>query len=156
MKVYLVTHGDCYSGYNPTLTEDGITQIQRISAMIPFQKITLVVMGTGQRFVDTYNALITVLASTPVKFSPFCGSADGSKKYGVIAIAGVMILSEDYIGVSSCAAFDAWKFISSLPADTLLCSGGELMIALGLGDINKKAQLYELDTETRTGRQSCA
>ena len=46
-------------------------------------------------------------------------------------------------------------FLSSMHEDAFLCSGEELMIALGLGEMHAHGQLYELNTETKTGRKIC-
>ncbi|MEK0369499.1 MAG: hypothetical protein QQN62_07855, partial [Nitrosopumilus sp.] len=70
----------------------------------------------------------------------------------VILIDGTTVSLNHYISIGS-DCFDAWRFVSDLPDQTLLCAGGELMIALGLKSINEKGQLFELDPEKKEGRK---
>ncbi|MBU2545501.1 hypothetical protein KKC65_03585 [Patescibacteria group bacterium] len=151
--VYLVTHGERLFGVNPSHTYDGILQIEKL---VLREEISLVVIGTGARFREIYNTMINrghLQQDTPVKYSPFCGSADGLEaNKDVILIDGTTVSLDDYISIGS-NCFNAWKFISSLPDKTLLCAGGELMTALELANINKKGHLYELDPEAKTGKK---
>ncbi len=78
-------------------------------------------------------------------FSPFCGSPDGIEADGkIITYREIKIPEEEYEGMIKSPAFDAWKFVESFPENTLFCSGGELMIALGAKGINKKGCLYQI------------
>jgi len=151
--VYLITHGERDFGVNPSHTRKGISQIEEL--VLP-EEISLVIVGTGARFQEIYTAMINVgclSIDIPTRYSPFCGSADGLEANGkVIMVDGTTVSLDDYIGIRS-DCFDAWRFISSFPDNTLLCAGGELMTALELSDINKKGRLYELDPETKTGKK---
>lgn len=155
MKIYLVTHPKKMCGFNPSVSDEGAQQIQRIREEIfpEFSKPPLIVIGTGQRFKDTCDTLLRNLAEIPVKYSPFCGSGDSMEADNdTIMMSCETTTSANYIGLVANPGFDAWKFVSSLPDGTLLCAGGELMGALGLKAINRKGHLYELDPETKTGK----
>ncbi len=151
--VYLITHGERYFGLDPSLNEKGIEQVSELCQKVP-KNISIVVIGTGKRFYQIYCILKTRLMEKPIKFSPFCGSADGLEADGkIITVENNTVVQDDYIGLIGNDCFDAWKFISSLPNNALLCSGGELLIALGLKNIREKGQIYELDPKTQTGRK---
>lgn len=157
--IYLVTHGKRFNGVNPSLTEEGKAQIERIHEDV-LPKIParppLVVVGTGKRFLEIYQILSPALTGIPVKHSPFCGSADSMEADNdtVMLASGEKASHSRYLGMIACAgkAFDAWRFLKDLPDGTLLCAGGELMETLGLAIISQKGQLYELDPNTRTGK----
>ena len=119
------------------------------------EDIPLVVVGTGTRFQEIYKLKLFqgFLAGVSVKYSPFCGSPDGLEPNGDVIMAGGALVSlSDYINVQS-RYFDSWSFICDLPDNTLLCSGSDLMIALGLKSINEKGQLFKLDPKTETGEK---
>ncbi len=151
--VYLVTHGERNFGMNPSHTSDGIQQIKKL---VLGEEISLVVIGTGRRFQEVYDTMISqghLRRDIPIKYSPFCGSADGLEaNKEVILVINVTVSLDCYISIGS-DCFDAWRFISDLPDNALLCAGGELMIALGLKKINEKGQLFELDPKTETGKK---
>lgn len=151
--VYLVTHGQRNFGINPSHTSCGF---EEIGTLVLREKISLVVIGTGKRFREIYNTMISqghLQQDTPIKYSPFCGSADSLEaNKDVILVDGTTVSLNDYISIGS-DCFDAWRFISSLPDNTLLCAGGELMMALGLKDINEKGKLFKLDPEKKEGRK---
>lgn len=151
MTSFLITHGERFFGPNPVHKQEGIEQIKDLQ--IPAD-ISLVVIGTGARFKEIYEVIKPHVDGVPVKYSPFCGSADGLEAdYNVILVDGTLVdLKNDYTSLGA-PCFDAWKFVSDLPDRTLLCAGGELLIALGLKAINEKGQLYELDPETATGKK---
>lgn len=151
--IYLVTHGERFFGVNPSHTCDGILQIEKL---VLKEKPPLVVIGTGARFQEIYNTMVNkkqLSRDVPIKRSPFCGSADGLEaNKDVILVDGTTVRLDNYISIGS-DCFNAWRFISSLPDNTLLCAGGELMISLGLKSINEKGQLFELDPEKKEGKK---
>lgn len=157
--IYLVTHGNRFSGCNPGHTLDGKTQIVRIREdFLPqIPKPPLVVVGTGRRFLEIYRTLSLALEGVPVNYSPFCGSADSMEEdhETIMLASGDKTTHAQYLSLIACmdTAFLGWRFLSELPDNTLLCAGGELMVALGLTDINERGQLYRLDPYTRTGRK---
>lgn len=149
MSAYLITHGERNFGPDPKHKPEGIEQIKNLQ--IP-DDISVVVIGTGARFREIYDAIKPQLDDIPVKFSPFCGSADGLEaNYDVILVDGTLVdLKNDYISLGS-PCFDAWTFINLLPDKALLCAGGELLISLGLKAINEKGQLYMIDQSIEDG-----
>lgn len=148
---HLITHGDRGFGSNPKHSEMGIDQIKNLT--LP-EKIDLIVIGTGKRFQEIYQFIQDKLSRIPVKYSPFCGSADGLEAdYRIILVDGTLLKDDEYLGMINVPAFDAWKFIADLPDNTLLCAGGELLIALGGKTINQKGQLYELDCEKKVAKK---
>lgn len=149
-KIYLITHGDRSFGPNPTHTKKGIEQLKALQ--VP-GNVSLVVVGTGDRFQEILKIIDSKLGEIPIKYSPFCGSADGLEADGnIILVNGKLVnLKNDYVSISNSPAFNPWEFIDSFPDNTLLCAGGELMITLGLKSINEKGQLYELHPENKMG-----
>ena len=123
MSVFLITHGERNFGVNPKHKPEGIEQIRNLQ--IP-DDISTVVVGTGARFREIYEVIKPQIPSVPVKFSPFCGSADGLEAdYNVILVDGTLVnLKNDYISLGS-PCFDACDFVRNLPPRTLLCAGGE-------------------------------
>ena len=151
--VYLITHGKRNFGLDPSHTQEGLDQIAALWDKLP-RGISLIVIGTGKRFYEIYCVLQAKLKGIPIKFSPFCSSADGLEADGkIITVEKRTVVPDDYIGLIGSNCFDAWKFVSDLPENTLLCSGGELLIALDQKEIYEKGQLYELDPETKNGRR---
>ena len=152
MPHYLITHGDRFFGPNPGHTSKGIKQIRTLQ--IP-DDINLVVVGTGIRFQEIYEAIKPQIPGVPVKYSPFCGSADGLEgpetDYSIILVNRKLVSQNNYLGLIETPGFDAWGFVANLPNRTLICAGGELLIALGLKAINEKGQLYELDLSIKDG-----
>lgn len=145
MAIFVVTHPFRENGFDPDITENGILQIVHVRADLLPKSCPLpplVVVGTGTRFWKTYMALKLALESVPVKRSPFCGSGDSMEPDGSIAMSAGNVSRDNYIGL---AAFPeaAWAFINSLPENTLLCAGGELMEALGF--TSQKGQIYAID-----------
>lgn len=147
--IYVITHGERAIGPDPLHTEKGIEKIKKLP--LP-ENITQVVIGTGRRFVEIYNAFKDKLNGVPVKFSPFCGSAVSlGEEENIILPDGTVIKRDDYLSLYEVPAFNAWEFIRGLPDNTLLCSGGELLISLGLK--SEKGCLFELDPVNKTGRK---
>lgn len=154
MAKLLITHGKRYFGFNPTHTPEGIEQIRLLGDKLPENGISLVVVGTGLRFHEIHETLEPWLGDTEKKFSPFCGSCDGLEADGrIILFDGTTVPEEEYISLINSSCFDPWKFIEDFPEGTLFCAGGELMVALGLKEINEKGQLFKLDPATKTGRK---
>ena len=156
MSIFLATHADREFGSNPGHTPKGFERLREIALMVP-DDISLFVIGTGKRFREIYETMTAErgnLSSLPQKSSPFCGSADGMEAdYNIILVDGTLVnLKKDYISLSA-TCFDAWAFINLLPPRSLLCAGGELLIALGLNTIREQGQLYELDPMAKTGRK---
>lgn len=153
MSLYLITHGERNNGVDPKMTENGIAQIELLRTLLP-KAIALVVVGTGARFQQIYRTLSDSLQGIAVKYSPFCGSADGLDPGDkIVLIDGTLVNRSDYLGLIRAPGFNAWEFLRSLPDGTLLCAGSELMISLGLERINKKGQLFELDPAQKAGRK---
>lgn len=150
--IYLITHGERNYGINPEHINKGIEQLRKLQIPSDIGSISLVIIGTGARFREIYETIKSQIPNIPVKYSPFCGSVDGLEaNYDIILIDGTTVNQDDYLGLVETSGFNAWDFVAGLPHNTLLCAGGELMIALGLKAINEKGQLYELDPPTKGG-----
>ena len=69
VKVYAITHGEAYSGYNPSLTAIGSGQVTRVGVdLLPkIPKPPLVIAGTGLRFMQTCQIIKERLRGVPVK-----------------------------------------------------------------------------------------
>lgn len=149
-KVHLITHGERNNGPNPGHTPLGFEQIQGLELPIG---ITQVGIGTGRRFQEIYDTICNQLPDgTSHFYSPFCGSANGIEPDGqIILVNGKLVDEKNYLNLIRSKSFNAWEFINELANGTLLCAGGELIIALGLKTINQKGHLYKLLPETLTG-----
>jgi len=156
-KIYLVTNGIGFNGYNAYMAEHGFEQIVRIREdLIPriIPHPTLVGIGTGARFEDTYNALKPALNGIPIMYSPFIGGPEGIDENGLVTLHRGKVNAERYIGLVDNPGFDAWRFLNGcFPCDTLLCSGEELLLALDLGKLYVPGALIEIDATNRVGRQ---
>lgn len=141
-KMYLVTYGRRYFGVNPVHTVIGLEQIRNLE--LP-PKIDLIISGTGNMFIEIMEIISHKFPGASVVYSPFCGSADGLEfdGKGILANGRKVDLDTEYIGLTD-QFFNAWTFIDRFPSNTLFCAGGELMIALGLKNINTKGALYQL------------
>ncbi len=153
-RAYLIAHGKRNFGPDPCHTQEGISQLQQI--VLP--EINLIVCGTGKRFREILFFLFPdwILLGYPVVVnSLFCGSADGLEADGRIILAdGSLVNEEQCMGLvraTQSGIFDPWAFIDHYPHGTLFCSGGELLLALGLGNIRKYGGLYELSPQQKTG-----
>lgn len=153
MKMYLITTGKCWPGYNSSMTQEGTNRIVQIRTdLLPkIPKPRLVCVGTGKRFVHTYRAIACSLERVRVVRSPICGSESGQTLNGAVAVEDGVVPVGDYMSLIGTPGFDAWRFISGLPENTLFCSGKELMRALtNLEELCQEGQLYELNTDTKT------
>jgi len=150
--VIAVLHAEKGEKANPGLTDAGKATIGAIQ--LP-AGITSIVSGTGIRFLDTRDALLAQLrADIPQRFSPLLGSADS----GAQAETGFEVVLADgktvcpiggYIGLIGTPGIDMWAFLQSLPAGTLLCTGRELLMALGYKDA-KSGKMYCIDIVNKT------
>jgi hypothetical protein len=142
--IHLITHGERNNGVNPGHTIEGIAQINALR--LP-EGITQVVIGTGLRFREIYEAVSSQLFPVrgAVRYSPFCGSADALDPDRCVVLAdGTRVPLDHYLGVGTVPGFDAWAFVSAMPDNCLLCAGNELLIALGAKAIAARGQLYEI------------
>ena len=123
-KIFVATHGQCVSGFNPGMTEKGINQVANIGIWgIPrIIQPSTVLVETGKRFLQTYEVLQPVLNKAPMKRSSFCGDSN------------------------------PWEFLEKLPNNTLLCSGKEFLTALGLEDFFGEGVLIEISVMIRKAR----
>jgi len=151
--VYLITHGERTSGPDPVHTPNGLDQIKTLVPLIP-QNIALIVAGTGKRFLEILEIVRQKLPKAEVKYSPFCGGPEGYEESDIVVLPGGRRVDyhKEYLGISN-GPVDMWQFVWTLPPNTLLCSGGALMIGLGLKSINQRAQLYELNPDINDGRK---
>ncbi|MDH4330694.1 MAG: hypothetical protein OEV93_04035 [Candidatus Moranbacteria bacterium] len=154
--IFIATHGFRFSGKDPIHTIKGLNQIDYLIAILETKQIATVVVGTGSRFQEMYDILKSAIPEGARKVHAiFCGTSDGLEEDGVTVILnnGRQVHIEDYAGLIKSRCFNPWEFIKMFGDNVLFLAGGELMLALGLGDINEKGQLYEIDPETKTGRK---
>ncbi len=159
MKLRAITHGQKKEGVNPGLTEDGKTNIRLVGGKLVEYSVTGVVIGTGTRFLDTYNAIKEAvdLERFKPKYSPFLGSADSGTKaetgFNVLLADGTPIHDSGYIGLIGTPGVDLWAMIEgTMENGNLLVTGREFIGAFMPGGANdaKSAALYEIDTDART------
>jgi hypothetical protein len=153
--IYVITHGDRFVCADPGHTEKGFAQLRSLSKhLFLCLPASCIFVGTGKRFREIYGTLFG--GPCRVIYSPFCGGTDalGSNPDGkkTVIISGLELnYPEEYLGVSNCPAFDAWKFITDMPDNSMVCSGRPLMFALGHREC-KMGSLYEVDPTNRTVR----
>jgi hypothetical protein len=149
--VYLITHGDTFDGVDPGHTMLGFVQINALK--LP-DCITLIVAGTGKRFLEVLKVVHNKMLDVPVKYSPFCGGPECSDDPdNVVLPTGLIISRREYIGISNKSTI-MWEFVQTLSNESLnvlLCAGSELARALGVKF--KQGQLYTLDPTAQTGRE---
>ena len=129
-KVFVVTHGDKENGSDAGMTEKGVKQIANIGIWgIPhIPQPSLVLIGNGKRFMETYQVLEPVLNEAPTDISGSCDiNAPGP-------------------------GFDPWAFLEGLPKNALLCAGERLLSALGLKDLYEEGALFEISVMIRKAR----
>ncbi|MDO8183788.1 MAG: hypothetical protein Q7T49_02280 [bacterium] len=140
-----MTHGEKESGPNPSLTP--VAKVKMGSVTLP-QGITNVVVGTGTRFLETYQELKCQLLGVPVKFSPLCGSADNGEKsetgVTVFLADGTPVNLSDYLVLIITAGVDLKVWINSLQDQTLLVVGREFLGAIGYKNA-QSGHLYQYD-----------
>jgi len=144
-KIFLVTRGEKYPGYDSELTSNGRKQItdtlRNLAAKIP--PPPLILIGLGQSFNDICLIIESVRQwqQVLIKHSIFCGIGEEENS------------PTDYIGLTDKNAFTPWNWFASLPNNALLCVNKDLISALGLKDLYRDGILIEINVNAKTGRQ---
>ncbi|MFA6306749.1 MAG: hypothetical protein WC639_03020 [Patescibacteria group bacterium] len=76
-QIIIVTHGDKFSGANPSMTEKGFEQIKALRPLLP-DNLANVACGTGRRHGDVAKAL----GLTPNRYSSVFGDGESMEKVG--------------------------------------------------------------------------
>ncbi len=145
--MYLCTHADRHEGADPHHTQEGIKRLNGIKFPAA-PDIRYIVRGTGRRHKEVELAIRNkgIPDDSVTVVSPFVGSADAINKDCTITLAnGERVRAEEYVGLIGTVGFDPRQFLAGLPPKTLVCTGGEFLIALGLDGINERGALYQLD-----------
>lgn len=150
MHVYLITHGERHKGSDPVHTRKGLAQIRAL----PLPKdVSLIVSGTGKRFLEVLGIVRKKLPSVPVKYSIFCGGPEGFEGNDQVVLTDDRRVDfhEEYVGISN-GPLNMWEFIQSLPDNALLCAGTGLILGLGLKEIYQGGHLFKLEVLLRNGK----
>lgn len=150
--VHIITHGKRTEGFDPVHTEEGKMQILALTLPDGIEKV---VVGVGTRFQEIYNLIKDdpqIAGITPLH-SPFCGGYDGlvvtpNGNFAAIAHGNVPI--NTYLGLIGTPGFSPRAFVDGLGEGTLICGGGEVLLALGYEGNPPKGALFEIDLEDFT------
>ena len=158
-KLLAVTHAEKSPGANPGLTAKGLADIKALSLklMMVAGEIATVLVGTGRRFSDVLEALglnhSEGYVDRKIIYTPLLGGPDSGVKsesgWDVILAHEKLVKLDCYVGLIGTPGIDLWAWILSLPNGSVLCTGRELIGALGVKGA-ETGQLYLIDTETKT------
>jgi hypothetical protein len=152
-NIHIVTCGQFSPGYDPHMTEEGRKQIRHIRTnFLPqLADLTLVISGTGSRFLQTFSCLFPTGFTGNVMYSPFCGNVDVITQDDQVILTNREIPKDEYLGLVETPGFYAWEFVSRLPKGTLICAGEEFMLSLAIKSL--PGQLYSLDIDNKSSQQ---
>lgn len=141
--IYIVTHGEKFTGSNPRMTPKGFQDVSNLRDQLP-AKPGMVISGTGQRHDDVSRAL----GFEPDQWSDWAGTPDsleviGEEKFAVLA-NGRYVPLEKHTSVADIAPVAKVR-IPNLPHESVICSGRPLMIILGIN--GKSAAIYRITTK---------
>ena len=152
MKLFVITPGQCHNGFDPDLSPDGKIQIVRLRELISRKtpQPPMIVIGLGNRFRQTYNVLLPLLANIPIISCPICGTGAIFEKDGTVTVAARLnIIISNFMGINGTTkGFWPWDYFGHLENGSLLIADGELMRSFGFQ--SEPAGLYELETKSHT------
>lgn len=151
--IFAITHGKRFSGFNPKHKEAGLKEIEDLVRKCPFlARAPVIVTGTGIRFVEIGEVLKKVfpeLREAPLKRDKICGgpqARDDPAQIGYLTDGSCCSL-EEYARATYVSVEDIWLFLETLPDQTIICTGRQLIQALGVQ--SESAKLFEIDRERR-------
>lgn len=154
----LITHDDRKpNGYDPPHTEKGIKKIQElVEENSGILKTNTVVYGAATRFWQIAQEVLKKNSGAQYKSSFLCGTPEGLdvETNRICLVNGLTVPLKEHEGLEKAVAegyVNIWRYLGKFPDDTVICAGGELMIALGLNSIRKRGALYEIDISDRSG-----
>lgn len=130
--LFIVTHGDNYSGLNPGMTASGFEQVRALSPLLPpASEIPVVYIGTGKRHIDMHNVLD--LVCLPTRWTASLGGPESLEKIQgqdmVVLANGTTVTRASYTttddGVPSMLAV-----LNRAPNNSVIYSGHPNMIML--------------------------
>jgi hypothetical protein len=131
------------------MTHHGIAQIENIVIFMVNSGFTpsMILAGVGERFLAIYETLKSGFCGVSVKYSPLLGTADVTDEDGLTYIETGKVKAEQYVGIINTQGFDPWEFLKSLPNKTVICTGNDFLIALGLKIYCEEGVLIEVNVE---------
>lgn len=152
-KIRIATHGLRGGGFNPTHNLDGYRQITQLALQIvsATPHVPMIMCGIGERFQEVLDAVCNAgVTATRVLYSPLFGTHAGldTREGGVkiIPLGADRIIDYGAWYWTPPHVIDYWKLLDDLPDGTVICAGGELMLALGGEAI--KGRLFEISLDT--------
>lgn len=156
--LYAITHGERSSEPNPAHTAEGLKQIASMShKLVDYNlAVSFVVTGTGKRFIEIHQVLqqlIPNFAAIPFERNKICGGpeARNDKTQNVILPDGTTCPIKDFVAKNYRPPETIWQFLKELPDNTLLCTGRQLIEALG--GKSGKSRLFQIDVERKRIKQ---
>jgi len=138
--LYLVTHAHRESAPNPSHTNKGLIEIASgimLGTMIAIRRFcgaSVVYVGFGKRFRETYHALKPALEGLEMKHSLIFGSEcskkdrKGGRSSIIVSGQGKKIREDKYLGLADIPGFDCWGAIMrKLPDGAIIITGREFM-----------------------------
>jgi len=142
--VYVVNHGDKYSGTNPGMTEAGKAQVSALKPLLPVNP-PLLITGAGKRHDDVREALN--FNGCPTIWTPSVGGPESleiidGKKVVIMADGKTVPLDSFPVGKDRTAAMLA--VLEDAPDNAVICAGRPAAISLGVKDA-KSAAVYRVN-----------
>jgi hypothetical protein len=142
IEIFVVTHGDKYTGPNPGMTPLGFAQIRSLWEFIPANPSAIKV-GVGRRHADVLKALE---CTGPTNWSSVYGDSDSLEMCGemkmVILADGTPVPLECHTSIADTSQAAKQVLVSMLDS-TVICTGRPFALALGIKDA-KSAAVYKV------------
>jgi len=132
-KVFIITHGEKYDGFDPEMTPKGFIQINSLLDHLP-EDPPEVICGTGRRHLGVANAL----GLNVTCYNALVGRPESLERDGTVTLACGSIPREMYDKRGMKEAL--LTLLSSLQDNTILCAGRPVLN--DLGDKGESAAVY--------------
>lgn len=148
-SVYVVTHGNKFSGANPGMTAEGFDQVRKLCNLLPVE-VTDIVCGTGKRHLDVAKAL----GLDPTRYTSAVGGPDSGEatvKGGPVDVVRLpcdtLVPYSLYTTLADGAA-GMQAVLAGLRNKSVVCAGRPSMIMLGMDEADSKsAAVYRVAIE---------
>lgn len=151
--LFIAHHGFRTGGFNPTHTDAGLAQMERIVQFLHLFDVSVILSGEGERFIEFALLLRQAFGTAAFGIIPFLGRATSfttirGKRMGIIGPTKEFP-EKDFIKLNELKSFDPWKFLKedvadSYPGCQVISSGREFLSTLGRTK-TASASLYEVD-----------
>ena len=143
--IFVVTHGDKFSGANPRMTPEGFKQVTDLRRLLP-RNPSVVLCGTGTRHFDVVSALDLWTLSGNMRVTSVIGGPDSLEVVNgekLVVLANGKLCSPAVYTTLEDSAAAAVALVASLPDNSVVCAGRPLMIMLSEKNA-KSAAVYKI------------